>query len=125
MRGRDSKYGAKRTVTADGISFASRLEACRWGELLLLQSAGVISGLRRQVRVKLSRAGIGYVPDFTYTENGVVVHEDTKGFATPEFSIKKRLWKAYGPGPLRIVKRVSGRLVMVEEVVPEPVLFDG
>lgn len=125
QRRRGSKYGARKTITADGITFDSKLEARRWVQLLLLQAAGMISQLDRQVKVKLTRANIGYIPDFVYTENGRRIFEDTKGMITDVFALKKRLWKVYGPGPLRILKSVKGAIKTVEEVVPEPALFDG
>jgi hypothetical protein len=125
QRRRGSKYGSRKTITADGITFDSRLEARRWKQLKLLQAAGMISQLDRQVKVKLTQANIGYIPDFVYTENGRRVHEDVKGLELPEFCIKKRLWKVYGPGPLRILKSVKGAIKTVEEVIPEPALFDG
>jgi hypothetical protein len=43
-----SKYKAKKTVV-DGITFDSQKEAQRWCELRLLEKAGVIKNLQRQV----------------------------------------------------------------------------
>ena len=125
QRRRGSKYGARKTVTTDGITFDSKLESKRWEQLKLLEAAGMISQLDRQVKVKLTRANIGYIPDFVYTENGRRISEDIKGFSTDVFLLKKRLWKVYGPGPLRILKSVKGAIKTVEEVIPEPALFDG
>ena len=47
-----SKYGAKK-VTVDGITFDSKKEANRWCELRLMERAGVITGLERQVKFVL------------------------------------------------------------------------
>ena len=92
-----SKYHAKRVDTEDG-KFDSKLEFRRWRELKLLERAGVITELRRQVRIPLipqSKYGreIAYVADFSYREDGKVVIEDTKSEATktPLYRLKKRL----------------------------------
>jgi hypothetical protein len=53
--------------------------------------------------VYLSDARISYKPDFVYRENGNVVYEDVKrGLNSERWPTIKKLWKAYGPGILRI-----------------------
>ena len=48
-----------------------------------------------------------YRADFRYkNRNGIVVVEDVKGYETPEFKIKKRLFEAYF-GKLLITKRTN------------------
>ena len=47
-----NKYGNKKTVV-DGITFDSRKEAKRYQELKLLEKAGEIKDLRRQVKYEL------------------------------------------------------------------------
>jgi hypothetical protein len=108
------KYKSQPTVV-DGIRFASKAEARRYGELKVLERAGRISGLRlqpsyelqpafRDVRGRLHRA-IRYVGDFAYVENGREVVEDVKGFATQAFAIKSKMFMARYPGiELRVVK---------------------
>jgi hypothetical protein len=84
-----SKFGNVRT-SVDGIAFDSAREARRWSELRLLQRAGVISYLQRQVRYRLTVNGvtIGHiVPDFRYVRDGKVVCEDVKAAPT-----KTPLW---------------------------------
>ncbi len=108
-----SKYGAKK-VELDGMHFDSKAEAFRWRELKLLQRAGKISGLDRQVKYEIipehrEEDTIGpkgeirkgkiieparyYVADFVYydAEAGKVVVEDVKGYRTPEYRLKKAL----------------------------------
>lgn len=90
---RRHKYGAIPTVV-DGIRFASKREAKRYAELKLLEKAGEIKNLKRQVRYKLQLETV-YVADFTYdwTHGGGSVVEDAKGFATREFKRKAKLMK--------------------------------
>lgn len=90
-----SKYHAKKTVV-DGIIFQSRKEAKRYQELKLMQRAGLISDLRRQVKYELipkqqGERAVSYIADFVYTENGKTVVEDVKGVRTPVYKIKKKL----------------------------------
>lgn len=78
-----------RHVTVDGEKFDSRLEAGRWQTLRLLERAGEISDLRRQVRFPLLVQGIEighYTADFVYLDrDGKRIIEDAKGFQTREF----------------------------------------
>lgn len=96
-----SKYRSIRTEV-DGISFASKKESRRYSELKLLERANRISELRLQPRYKLEVFGeliCTYVGDFEYAddEREQLVTEDVKGFETPEFKIKRKLFKAiYG-----------------------------
>lgn len=106
-----TKYSNRKTVV-DGEVFDSKKEAQRYGELLLLQKAMAISDLQRQVKFVLipaqreadtagPRGGIkkgrtlekecAYIADFVYYENGRMVVEDTKGFKTKEYIIKRKL----------------------------------
>ena len=112
------KYNNKK-ITLDGITFDSRKEANRYRELKLLEKAGKISHLRRQVkfilipaqyeqskekyqrgakkgqykRGKLLERECAYIADFEYHDfltNEIVV-EDTKGMRTKEYIIKRKL----------------------------------
>lgn len=90
-----SKYHNSKTVI-DGIRFDSKKEANRYMELKLLERAGVIKELRRQVPYVLinrSRYGraIKYVADFVYYEGDKLIVEDVKGVRTPVYKLKKRL----------------------------------
>src|SRR5262245_16320678 len=96
-RHRRGKYAAKPTVV-DNIRFASKKEANRYSELKLLERAGAIRGLQLQVKYPLKVHGLlvcSYVADFNYDEqlHGVWfrVVEDTKGYRTREYQIKKKL----------------------------------
>lgn len=114
-----NKYG-NRKITINGIEFDSRKEARRYNELLLMEKAGAIQDLRRQVPFELIPAqyedvytgeyykrgehkgepkmkrvcvekAVTYYADFVYLEGGETVVEDTKGFKTPEYILKRKL----------------------------------
>lgn len=103
-RGSRNKYGAKK-VKLDGYTFDSKAEAARYQELCLLVRCGRISGLRVHPRVQLEAWGMDicvYIPDFVYAEinsKGQVLNvaEDVKGFRTPEYKLKAKLFKAQFP----------------------------
>ena len=101
-----------RKVRRDGLTFDSKKEHKRYNELLLLEQAGEIKNLRRQVKFLLiptqrepkiigPRGGVkkgkllerecAYIADFVYTENGKIVVEDTKGLRTKDYIIKRKL----------------------------------
>lgn len=98
-----NKYGAKKTVV-NGITFDSKKEARRYQELLLLQDSGAISHLQRQVKYvlipsqkdeqgKVIERECSYIADFVYFDiqaNKTIV-EDTKGFRTADYKIKRKL----------------------------------
>lgn len=97
-----SKYHNRRTG-----GFDSKKEAERYAELLLLQRAGKISNLQRQVKFELIPAQYRdgkcifrkceYIADFVYEQDGNKVVEDVKGFRTPEYIIKRKLmYKIFG-----------------------------
>jgi hypothetical protein len=90
------KYGNRKT-TVDGITFDSAKEARRWNELRMLEKAGTITGLRRQIRFPLEVNGehvCWYVSDFLYQHGGKEIVEDVKGMRTDVYRLKKRLMLA-------------------------------
>lgn len=94
------KYG-NRKKTLDGIEFDSTREARRYQDLALMQAGGLISELRRQVRFPVSLNNVFiclWLADFTYKDRaGAACVEDSKGFKTPEYRLKKKLVEAqYG-----------------------------
>ncbi len=105
------KYHSKK-ITKDGITFDSIKEYKRWCELSLLERAGKITNLRRQVKFvlipaqyepdtvgkrggkkkgKLIERECSYIADFVYDEQDSQVVEDTKGFKTKDYTIKRKL----------------------------------
>ena len=80
----------------DGQVFDSQKEYNRWCNLRLLERAGRISDLKRQVSYELipkqnGERACSYVADFVYHEDGKTVVEDCKGFRTEGYKIKRKL----------------------------------
>lgn len=119
---RRSKYGNRKTVV-DGITFDSKKEANRFRELQLLERAGKITALQRQVKYvliptqrefsneiykkgahqghfkpgKVLEKECSYIADFAYIQDGAYVVEDTKGVRTEAYKIKwKLMLERYG-----------------------------
>lgn len=91
-----NKYGARKVRLPDGQVFDSQKERDRWCILRLLERAGRISDLKRQVSYELipkqgTMRACSYIADFTYFENGKLVVEDCKGYRTEAYKIKKKL----------------------------------
>ena len=93
---RRNKYNAKKTVV-DNITFASEREAGRYQVLKLLQMAGKIRGLELQPEFKFSIEGkhiFKYRADFAYFDGSRRIIEDSKGFRTREYILKKKIVEA-------------------------------
>src|SRR4051812_5695604 len=87
--GNYSKYRNAKTEM-DGIKFSSKLEASRYQELKGLWHQGSIRYFIRQVPFHLD-GGTKYLADFLVVwKDGHITIEDCKGYATPEYKIKKR-----------------------------------
>jgi len=92
-----SKFKNKKVTLECGTKFDSRKEARRYKEIKLLERAGVVKDLQLQVPFQIEVNGMSickYVADFAYNEEGAQVVEDTKGFLTPEYKLKKKLMRA-------------------------------
>lgn len=98
-----NKYSNKK-VKIDGMTFDSKKEYHRWIELKLLEKVGSIEDLRRQVkyvlvpsqkddRGKIIEREVSYIADFVYFDSRAseYVVEDTKGFKTKDYIIKRKL----------------------------------
>lgn len=101
---KESKYRNIK-VKVDGMKFDSKREAKRYLDLKQMQSLGLISNLRCQVKFKFEVNGkplkclakgskqLTYTADFLYIKDGIEIVEDVKGFQTKEFKIKKALFE--------------------------------
>ena len=109
------KYKNKR-VECDGRVFDSLKEYKRYCQLKALLKCGAISDLKLQVPFELVPAvyedvvkqlktktkvekkcvqrAIKYVADFVYMKDGQMIVEDTKGFRTKEYELKKKMMRA-------------------------------
>lgn len=108
-----NKYSSKKVVI-DGITFDSKKEANRYQELCFLEKTGKIKNLKIQVKYTLIPAQYekvwkprkkafergkclerecSYIADFVYVDmkSGDIVVEDTKGFKTKDYIIKRKL----------------------------------
>lgn len=114
-----TKYHSQK-ITRDGMTFDSLKEYRRFCELTLLEKAGSITDLKMQVEFELIPSqfeeiptgefykrgeqkgmpkmkrvcveqSVKYVADFVYKENGKTIVEDTKGFKTKDYIIKRKL----------------------------------
>jgi hypothetical protein len=91
-----NKYKAEPTIV-DNIRFASKHEANRWCELRLLERAGKITDLWRQVSFPIDINGVHittYRSDFTYWDGPRYIVEDAKGVKTEVYKLKKKLMAA-------------------------------
>lgn len=98
---RAHKYGAVRTQSSDGISFASKAEAARYQYLTLLVQAQEIKRLRLQTKWPILINGIqvgAYVSDFDYLDSKeTLTVEDVKGVRTALYRFKRKCFEAqYG-----------------------------
>lgn len=109
-----SRYKNVNKPVFEGERFDSDKELKRWQELKLLERAGVIRGLKRQVPFPITIAGVEirvfskryhktgrhlvYVADAVYfdVEKGEQIIEDTKGHVNEVYKIKRALMRAMG-----------------------------
>ena len=85
------KFGNTRTAGKD-----SKREARRAADLRLMEKLGLISELEEQVKYELvpkqtGERSVTYTCDFRYKENGQLVVEDSKGFKTQQYIIRRKL----------------------------------
>lgn len=123
------RVAAKAERTADGVVFDSKSEMRRWHDLVMLERAGEISGLERQVEyvlafegrpVKTRSAGFPngrvckYHADFRYTtKDGRLVVEEHKGVDNEAARLRRAVVEALygieitvtGPGASKTPRR--------------------
>ena len=103
-----NKFSARKVVL-DGFEFDSAAEAKRYGELKLLQRAGVIKALGVHPKYPLTIRGVTigvFTADFAYFEGGRKVCEDVKGVVTEAASLRMRVFAAlYPEHELKVVQK--------------------
>lgn len=112
-----NKYNSRK-VTVNGETFHSTKEYHRYRELQLLVRAGQIHDLMRQVKFELIPAqyetyerfsektgkrltdgkrcvekAVYYIADFVYWQDDQMVVEDSKGYRTDDYIIKRKLMR--------------------------------
>ena len=109
-----NKYHSRK-ISRDGLTFDSVREYRRYCELALLEKAGHITDLKLQVPFELLPAqyetferygkkgqrlkdgsrciekAVIYRADFVYKDNGKTIIEDTKGFKTKDYILKRKM----------------------------------
>lgn len=121
------KFGIQRVEDKDGRRYASGLEREYFQELLLREKAGEIRDLEREPQIYFEINGVritGYKPDFSFFEIklGARVWEETKGEATDKtegWRIRQNLWRAIGPGLLRVIKGDKNGWACVRVIHPQ------
>lgn len=112
LYGEEAVYGVRKEGVKPDAVYDSIKEYERHKELTILEKAGIISNLRRQVPIPLTPAvtlksgkkirAITYKADYMYEEEGRVVVEDVKTFdkktqrflTTKDFDIKLKLMQS-------------------------------
>ena len=98
---KSQKYSNKK-ITLYGITFDSQKEAYRYLYLRDLEKRGLITKLELQKEFelipsqkengKVIERAVKYIADFTYYDDtGTYIVEDTKGFKTKDYIIKRKL----------------------------------
>ena len=108
LKNQKAKYHNQKTKV-NNIEFDSKKEAKRYSELKLLEKAGLIKELETQKKFELQPKyvnnngehirAITYIADFFYYDckEGIYIVEDTKGFRTDVYILKKKLFEYVYP----------------------------
>jgi hypothetical protein len=84
-----------------------------------MRRAGLIRWVLRQVTITLGVPQNTYRVDFVLQErDGSIFAEDVKSIETREFKRHKRLWRSYGPFPLRILKGKTVEVIVPDDTAP-------
>lgn len=99
---KESKYHAQK-VEVDGKKFDSKHESRDYLKLKSMEDSGIISNLQTQVSFELQPKyttkdgrkirAITYRADFQYIRDGVTYVQDSKGFRTKEYALKRKMFE--------------------------------
>lgn len=114
---RKNKFNSKITFK-DGYHFDSMAECSLYDYIKAQEQAGEWRLIQTQASVYLTDARILYKPDFLIEDLSIneEVYLEMKGFETPVWRIKRRLWPYYGIGTLRVYKTNRLGVYMHEEL---------
>lgn len=113
------KYGAIRSESSDGRSFASKGERDCYAYLRLLERDGKLDLIECQVTTQLT-AGITHKTDFKCFDlvKGETIWVEYKGFVDQRWRDIRKLWAHFGPGPLRVYGGYGLRMKLMDEIIP-------
>lgn len=99
---KESKYHAQK-VEVDGKKFDSKHESKDYLKLKSMEDSGIISNLQTQVSFELQPKyttkdgrkvrSISYIADFVYERDGQTYVQDSKGFRTKEYALKRKMFE--------------------------------
>jgi len=94
---RFNKYGNNK-IEHEGILYHSKFEAAYAADLDLLQKAGEITGWERQVKIDLCGENGSHITNYfidfvVHHKDGTTEYVECKGFRTPEFNLKWKLFE--------------------------------
>jgi len=112
---------AARTGHDDGFVYDSKTEMMRWFHLKLLERAGEISKIERQVSYQLSNIDVKvmagkkvaiYTPDFVYLDKDLnKVIEDVKGYRDEGSKFRIRVFEAFYKQKVKIIMLKGNRWI--------------
>ncbi len=108
-------------VNVAGRWFDSKAEASLFNRLSLEERGGRIRNLKCQPgTIFLGPSRTQFRPDFSFeNEKGETEWAEFKGFKTPAWRIKLKLWRAVGPGKLHVYEGNASHMKLVETVIPK------
>lgn len=114
------KYKNEKVERA-GRWFDSKAEAALYDRLALEERGGRISDLKCQPgTIFLGPGRAQYRPDFSFIdgETKELCWAEFKGFKTPAWRLKLKLWRTVGPGRLDVYEGSAAYMKLVETVIP-------
>jgi len=114
------KYKAKAAGCTRAHMHRSQLEAAVCDLLLAQEQKGEVRLLGCEKVIYLSKARIIFIVDFWLLNlrTNLEFYSEAKGFETLRWPTIKKLWRAYGPGVLKIFKGTSTKVFLDEEIIP-------
>lgn len=102
----------------NGQAFRSRLERHVYATLKLMECAGQIKDIQREVPIEIA-PGITHKLDFLVLNelDGSLLGIEAKGVSCPTWSLKRRLYKAFSPFKIEVWGALPGGRVGVTETI--------
>ena len=123
FRKKPEKYGNEKVtdLCQYGYSHRSKLERAVCNLIWFREKAGELKHLQHEDHVLMTLAEIGYIADFRCLDQktGETILIEAKGFQSPTWPIKKRLYKWYGEYKLEIWTGTWRNPVLTEVITPK------